>query len=62
MDNQINVKPIVIRVSTDVLSDISEMPNYVNGMAITKVGDFIKANLKDNPTMLVIVPTSVYQG
>jgi len=62
MDNQINVKPIVVRVSTDVLSDISEMPNYVNGMAITKVGDFIKANLKDNPKMLVVVPTSVYQS
>lgn len=60
MDNQINVKPIVVRVSTDVLSDISEMPNYVNGMAITKVGDFIKANLKDNPTMLICTPRSAY--
>jgi hypothetical protein len=60
MDNQINVKPIVVRVSTDVLSDISEMPNYVNGMAITKVGDFIKAKLKDNPTMLICTPRSAY--
>lgn len=60
MDNQINVKPIVVSVSTDVLSDISEMPNYVNGMAITKVGDFIKANLKDNPTMLIYTPRSAY--
>lgn len=62
MDNQINVKPIVVRVSTDVLSDISEMPNYVNGMAITKVADYIEINLIDNSSMVIDVPTNVYQS
>lgn len=60
MDNQMNIKPIVVRVPTDVLSDISEMPNFVNGMAIKNVCDFIEINLKDNPSMVVKVPTSVY--
>jgi hypothetical protein len=60
MENQRHMKPIVVRIPTDVLSDISEMPNFINSIAITKVGDFIEVNLKDNPTMRVVVPTNVY--
>lgn len=61
MDNQVLVKPIVVRVSTDVLSDISEMPNFINGMAITRIGNFIEPHLENCPSMRIDVLTNVYQ-
>lgn len=62
MENQRHIKPIIVRISTDVLSDIGEMKNFVNGIAINRVGDYIEINLKDNLSMLIDVPTNVYQS
>jgi len=62
MENQIHVKPTTVRVSMDILSDIKEMPNFINGIAITRIGDYIESNLKNNPSMHVVVPTNCYQS